>query len=224
MKNEILTYLENNRDEKLSSFSSNLIKDRLNIIGVRLPILLAFAKKHMQDVEEVIAIDDNNIFEIRMIKLFTISQVKDVELYKKYFEYSIPLITNWSLCDSYIMHSKVIKKDTVYFFNRAHKLIKDKEEFHKRLALIILLAYFINDDYIDKVFGEVKGFISNGYYSEMALAWLLSVLYIKYTNKTKKFLLENQLNSHIVKMSIRKIKDSYRVSNKDKEWLKKIEK
>lgn len=224
MKKEILNYLEYNKDDVLSSFSSKLIKDNLVILGVRLPILLAFAKKHTQDIQEILVIDDNNIFEIRMIKLFIISQINDVELYKKYFEDSINLITNWSLCDSYIMHSKVIKKDKRYFFNRACILINDNDEFHKRMGLIIMLTYFIDDEYVDKLFKVISGFSSNGYYSDMALAWLLSVLFVKYTDKTKDFLLNSKLNNRIVKMSIRKIKDSYRVSDVDKKWLRKIEK
>ena len=57
----------------------------------------------------------------------------------------------------------------------------------------------------------------------MALAWLISVLYIKYTQKAKEFLLNNKIDKSILKMSIRKIKDSYRVSNTDKKWIKKIE-
>lgn len=223
MKKEIISFLESNRDEKYSSFSSKLIKDNLYIVGVRLPVLLDFAKNHIKDIDKILRVEDDNIFEIRMIKLFVISLLKDIETYKKYFDISIEMITNWSLCDSFIMHSKVIKKDREYFFSKARELIESEKEFHKRIGFIILLGFFIDDDYVDKVFEIISSCKTNGYYSEMALAWLISVLYIKYTQKAKEFLLNNKIDKSILKMSIRKIKDSYRVSETDKKWIKKIE-
>ena len=223
MKEKILEFLELNKDDACASFSSRLIKDNLKLVGVKLPILFSFAKSNIDKIDQILEVDDADIFEIRMIKLFAISQIKEIEEYKKYFEVSISLITNWSLCDSYVMHSKVIKKDLPYFFDRACKLINNNEEFHQRIGLIIMLGYFVNDEYIDKIFDEIDKIKSNGYYSQMALAWLISVLYVKYTDKTKIYLLNNKVDKSIIKMSIRKINDSYRVSDKDKEWLKKIE-
>ena len=59
----------------------------------------------------------------------------------------------------------------------------------------------------------------------MALAWLIiSVMYIKFPLETKAFLLNSNLDRDVIKMSIRKIKDSYRVDEENKEWLKKLAK
>ncbi len=223
MKNEVINFLNTNRDEKNSSFSSKLIKDQSVILGVKLPILLKFAKAHVEDIEDILRIDDDNIFEIKMIKLFTISELKDVERYKAHFNYSVGLITNWSLCDSFIMHSKIIRKDKKYFFQKSKELINENDEFSKRIGFIILLGYYVSDDYVDEVFKIIKSSKTSGYYSEMALAWLVSVLYVKYPDKTKKYLSDSKIDKSILKMIIRKIKDSYRVSESDKDWLKKIE-
>lgn len=223
MKDEVINFLNNNKDEKYSSFSSNLIKDNLRIVGVKLPLLYSFAKSQNHNLDEILSIEDDCIFEIRMIKLYVISQIKDVNKYKEYFKIAIDLITNWSLCDSFIMHSKIIRQDKKYFLNEAKKLIKSNSEYYKRIGFIILLSYYIDDDYVDEVFTIIKDCKTCGYYSEMALSWLISELYVIYTNKAKEYLLTTRIDKIVIKYAIRKIKDSYRVSTEDKVWLKKIE-
>ena len=56
----------------------------------------------------------------------------------------------------------------------------------------------------------------------MANAWLISICYIKYPDKTNKYLRNNNLDDFTYNKAISKICDSYRVDKKDKEILKKL--
>lgn len=60
---------------------------------------------------------------------------------------------------------------------------------------------------------------SDKFYINMAEAWLVCELYIKYPNKVKKFIAKNNLNKFTQNKAISKIHDSYRVSKEDKEML-----
>ena len=58
----------------------------------------------------------------------------------------------------------------------------------------------------------------------MAIAWLISFSYIKQKEKTKKYLLKNNLDKFTHNKSIQKICESYRVLPEEKEELKRIKK
>lgn len=222
-KNEVLNYLYSVSDEKYKTFSKKITPGEFKMIGVRIPILKSLAKKiYKEDYLSFLKIDDENIFELVMLKGLVIANIKDIEEYKNYFNSFLPKINNWAICDIFLASSKVIKKDMTYFWNISLELINKKDEFMKRVGLVILLDYFVNDEYIDRIIETIKNFKCDAYYANMALAWLISVMYIKYPDKTKKLLLNNSFDTEVIKMSIRKIKDSYRVSLENKDWLKNI--
>ena len=60
------------------------------------------------------------------------------------------------------------------------------------------------------------------YYINMAIAWLVSVCFVKYRNKTFKYLKDNKLNKFTYNKSIQKIIESYRVSIEDKDVLRNM--
>ena len=60
------------------------------------------------------------------------------------------------------------------------------------------------------------------YYVNMACAWLLAECFIKFRNETLHFLEQNTLNDFIVNKGIQKCRDSFRVSDEDKDLLLKF--
>ena len=58
----------------------------------------------------------------------------------------------------------------------------------------------------------------------MANAWLLSICYIKFPEKTKKFLENTKIDNFTYNKTISKICDSYRVSKEDKIKLREMKK
>ena len=60
------------------------------------------------------------------------------------------------------------------------------------------------------------------YYVQMAAAWLLSVCYVKFPERTERFLEKNDLDDFTQNKAIQKIRESYRVSKEDKERLNRL--
>ena len=49
------------------------------------------------------------------------------------------------------------------------------------------LSYFLEDEYIDQVISHLEGLEGETYYSKMGLAWLISVIMVKYPEKGLEF-------------------------------------
>ena len=60
------------------------------------------------------------------------------------------------------------------------------------------------------------------YYEKMAIAWLISVMNVKYKDKTKEFLKNNNLDDFTYNKALQKIIESNRVSKEEKEQIKKL--
>lgn len=83
------------------------------------------------------------------------------------------------------------------------------------------MKYYINDNYIDNIINEI---ISNektdDYYLMMVIAWLMQLIYLKYPEKITWLLFHKLSNKFIIRKTISKIYDSYKVSRDEKTTLK----
>lgn len=108
-------------------------------------------------------------------------------------------------------------------WNFLQKYIYSKKEFEARFAIVIILDFFIEDEYIDKVLQILQKVKSNDYYAKMAVAWAYSICFIKFFGKTK-YIFENmkEKDKFIYNKSIQKSLESYRLTNDQKQVLRKI--
>jgi len=214
---KFIEYLESISEEKFRDFSKKITPGEFTMLGIRFPILRSIAKEISKyDYRSFLKVDDQNIFEIKILKGYIVGGIKDFEEYKDYFYKFLPSIDNWAICDTFIASSKIIKKHPSYFLDTVEKLLSTKDTYNNRVAFVILLDYFTTDEYIDKVFEIIDGYTSDEYYANMALAWLLAECYIKCPKQTKKYLKTHHFDREVMRYTIRKIKDSYRVSPEDK--------
>ena len=99
------------------------------------------------------------------------------------------------------------------------KYLNSDKEFEVRFGIVMLLDYYISEEYIEKIlkiFDETK---HEGYYVKMAVAWAISICYIKFPQETEEYLKNNNLDEFTYRKSIQKIKESYRVSKDQKQKL-----
>jgi 3-methyladenine DNA glycosylase AlkD len=90
-------------------------------------------------------------------------------------------------------------------------------------GLNILFKLIDNNEYIDKIFLIMNSLYNEEhYYVNMMNAWLFCECFIKRRDKTIEFLKTHKLNKFTINKGISKCRDSYRVSNEDKEMLLKF--
>jgi len=88
----------------------------------------------------------------------------------------------------------------------------------------MLLDHYICDGYIDYVLWVYEGIKSEYYYVKMAVAWGLSMCFVKYPEKTKKLIEKGSLDTFTHNKTIQKICESLRVEEDVKKSLKKLRK
>ena len=223
---EFIKYLKSLEDLKYKDFNKSIVlNSKYEMIGIRLPIMRDIAKKISKtNLEDFLKYSDNKYYEEVMIQGLVISNIKDEEVFYNYFKEYINKIDNWALCDSFCNSIKIVRKYEDKYFNEAINLSLKKEEFISRVGLIIILNHFINKDNLDMIFNILNKINSDKFYINMAEAWLVCELYIKYPNETLKYIKNNNLNKFTQNKAISKIHDSYRVSKDEKEYLNKFRK
>ena len=211
-------------EEDYQKFSSSLLPGAKNVLGVRLPKLREAAKKIAKgDWRTYLETCDNYYFEEIMLQGMVIGYAKsDIEEILKYAAAFIPSIDNWSLCDSFCSGLKITKnnKDRVWQFLQPY-LFSD-EEYHIRFGIVILLNYFIEIEYIERVLAALDKINHEGYYVKMAAAWAVSICYIKLPEKTLEFLQNNNLDDFTYNKALQKITESYRVDKEIKGIIKNM--
>ncbi len=209
-------------DEKYGKFSSGLLPDTENILGVRLPVLRKFAKEIVKNNGENEYLKESNLhyFEEIMLQGMVIGFLKeDYQSVKKRIKSFIPKIDNWSVCDSFCCGLKIVKGNEDDFLEFLMPYLYSKKEFEVRFGVVILLDYYINEKYIDTVLEILDAIQHDGYYAKMAVAWAVSMCYVKYPQKTFRFLKKTSLNSWTVNKSIQKITESLKVDSKSKQKI-----
>ncbi len=134
----------------------------------------------------------------------------------------IPKINNWAVCDTCCSNLKFTLKNKEPVFEFLKPYIKSKNEFDVRFAAVMLMDFYITDEYIDKVIKIYDGIKNEGYYAKMAVAWGLSVCFVKYSDITMKYLNNNNLNDWTYNKALQKITESFRVDDETKKVIRKM--
>lgn len=211
-------YLHDLSDTKYMQFSSKLIPNSTNLIGVRIPKLREIAKQIAKgNWREFVHGVSDKYFETTMMHGLVLGYAKagTCEILECLDNF-IPRINNWSICDSTCASLKFVKsnrEETLHFIN--HHLKSDKE-LELRFAVVLLMDNYITDEYIDMVLDVLAKVKHDGYYVKMAVAWAISVCFVKYKDKTFELLKSGKLDDDTYKKTFRKIVESNRVDKDTK--------
>ena len=217
-------YLYEAVDEKYREFHSSLCPNVNDILGVRIPKLREIAKTIAKDnpiefLEKYVC----EFYEEKMIYGLVIGYMKsDLETRIKYLNKFVPMIDNWAVCDCACSTYKFTQKNMEEMFEYIKKYVFSNKEFEVRFACIMLMDYFLIDEYIDEVFQIFNNIKLDKYYVEMAIAWAISEAFIKIDKKTREFLANNTLSVNTFNKALQKIIESNRVDDKTKDEMRKM--
>lgn len=216
--------LKANTDLKYREFHKSLVPGLENLLGVRVPKLRQIAKTVARENYDQFAAQANiEVYEELMIRGMMIGYGKmDDSQRKKELESFILLVNNWAICDCCCATCKFMTKDPEKWFEFLIPYVHSDKEYHIRFAVVCMLDFFITDDFIDRVLELLARIRHDGYYVKMAVAWAISIAYIKYPDKTQALFTQNRLDDFTHNKAIQKIRESYRVSKDVKEMLKQM--
>ncbi len=145
-------------------------------------------------------------------------------------EQFVPLIDNWGVCDVFCGGAKWVgepgkgpkarlrvPKERVwkwlqgYLSGDTERKLSGREEFEIRFAVVMMMSYFLTEDWLPRVF-EVLGKVHFGaYYVDMGVAWCLATARAKFDLQTQEFVAQAGLPAGVIKKYEQKVRDSLRI-------------
>ncbi len=219
---EFINVLKANQDLKYRDFHKKLTFTKYEIIGIRAPVLRSIAKEIVKDdYKSFLNSVKSTYYEEVFIEGLVIASLPEEKLFN-YLPKFISKIDNWAICDSFCSSLKIVKNDYPKYFSYFKSYINSGEEFKVRVALVVFLNFYIKEEYLKELFDLIDSITLDKYYVDMAIAWLLTEMFIKYPKETEIYLSITKINDFTFNKTISKICDSYRISREEKEKLKKL--
>lgn len=251
MRKEIRDRLNKMSDADYEKFSASLIpaSGRGTMLGVRLPALRDYAKELSKgDWRQELSYEEDLYFEETMLRGMILGYAcRDIEELFACLKDFIPRVQNWSVCDSVCSGLKLVEKYPEKTWDFLQPYLKSGEEFPCRVGLIMLLNHFVKlgedkkkisrkrsvtmadlqgqeetGDYLEPILQALDREFTEGYYAQMAAAWLLAELFVTYPVRTLRGLRELHLDAFTRKKAVQKIRES-RIPDKEvKAYLREM--
>mgnify|MGYP001524101761 FL=1 len=212
-------------DSKYQEFHSALVPGIGNILGVRIPQLRILAKEiaKRDNWRMFVEATDTKFYEETMLQGMVIGLAKmELDERMKHISMFVPRIDNWAVCDIFCGELKTaVKKgkETVWQFIQPY-LISSKE-FEIRFG-IVMLFHYVDEEHIDALLAYADTFSHDAYYARMAMAWMISICFIKFPEKTMEYLKQSKLDNWTYNKSLQKTIESLRVDKETKDILRGI--
>ena len=251
MRKEIRDRLNKMSDADYVKFSASLIpaSGRGTMLGVRLPALRDYAKELSKgDWRQELSYEEDLYFEETMLRRMILGYAcQDIEELFACLKDFIPRVQNWSVCDSVCSGLKLVEKYPEKTWDFLQPYLKSGEEFPCRVGLIMLLNHFVKlgedkkkisrkrsvtmadlqgqeetGGYLEPILQALDREFTEGYYAQMAAAWLLAELFVTYPVRTLRGLRELHLDAFTRKKAVQKIRES-RIPDKEvKAYLREM--
>lgn len=213
---EIIERLSSFAESDYKKFNAKIVNTALPVIGVRTPIMRKIADKiFLTDKYGYIDNCKFNYFEDVFIYGLVIAKFDYDELLK-YLPVYLDKVDSWAHIDSFVPSIKCVNKNKEKFFQLIKSEILTAKGFYLRFLIVLLMDFYLDEGRLDYVFSTCEKVDGRGYYSDMAIAWLISVAYVKFKDKTFDFIKNCNLTDFTLNKAISKIKDSFRVTRENK--------
>lgn len=173
------------QDTKYQKFHSALCPGIDNIIGIRIPVLRKLANEILRDgdyptylqkalYEPFVYSEEATLcgMILGLLKIDFTELLENLNIF-------VPRIDNWAVCDVTCGGLKVFKKNQAQGREFLQQYLASPREYELRFAVVMLMNYYNDDTYIDNTLKELNNVRHEGYYVKMAVAWALSLCFVK---------------------------------------------
>lgn len=222
IESEILTFLEENRDEDYKAFHSKLVPsiDSRSIIGVRTPALRSFAKKLAKhpEINEFLESLPHSTYEENQLHAFVLGSMKDYDEYIEMLDRFLPYIDNWATCDQ--LPVGTLAKQPERTVGSVRRWLADDRPYIVRFGIGVLLRLFLDEHFDPEQMRWVAAIDSDEYYINMMRAWYVAEAAAKQPECALALIEMQELDAWTHNKAIQKARESRRVPDDMKERLK----
>ncbi|MDR0596739.1 MAG: DNA alkylation repair protein [Clostridiales Family XIII bacterium] len=220
-----------------ASFNKKIVNTRKRLIGVRTPDMRRLAKSLAKgkfpmgsggglagpmDAEAVAgfmgAMDAESYEHVflagLLINYAKLTDGERIGLAREYLKHA----DSWALID--LFAEKMRSYDRSLWWQFAVECLASREEYTVRYGVVVLMANYLDDEYIDRVFAELRKVAHDGYYVRMGMAWLYADAAVLFYEKTLGELERESLSLWTRRKALTKMLESYRFTPEQKEELR----
>lgn len=192
------------------------------VIGIRTPVLRAFAKRFAKSNEATAFLRDlpHTYFEEKNLHAFLIEQMGDYAQTIAALDAFLPYVDNWATCDS--LSPKCFQKHRPELRKEIDRWLCSPHTYVVRFAIKTLMTEFLGDDFLPTDPERLAAYQTGEYYLQMMIAWYFATALAKRPDDIFPYFRTGVLNPAVRKMAVRKAKDSFRIPKEKKELFNHI--
>ena len=212
------------QDLKYRDFHAKLMPtvDKDSVIGVRVPMLRAYAKKFgkTEEAKQFLEILPHQYYEENNLHGLLIDQMKDYELCIEELIRFLPYINNWATCD--ILSVKAVKGHLDSYIKNIYQWLESDYTYTIRFGINMLMRYYLEEEFKIEYPEKVAAIRSEEYYVNMVRAWYFATALAKKDDQVLPFLEEQKMDVWTHNKTIQKAIESYRITLEQKEYLRTL--
>ena len=214
------------QDEKYADFSAKLVPtlSRDAFIGIRAPnyknIIREINCLPAEEKESFLKDLPHKYHEENCLQIALINKIKNYDECLAALENFLPYINSWAVSDG--LNPPVLKKNRMQLLPKLELWIKADEPYIKRVGMLLLMKYFLDDDYKADYLELPASIRSDEYYVNMMTAWLFAEALVKQWDTAITFIQNKKLDTWTHNKAIQKACESFRVSDERKDYLRTL--
>lgn len=196
--------------------------DKETVIGVRTPMLRAYAKKFGKTADAVTFLEvlPHKYYEENNLHGLLIEQIKDYPACIAAIERFLPYVDNWATCDMIAL--RTMKKHLDVFIQEVYRWMASDHPYIVRFGIGMLMRYYLNEQFKPEYPEKVAKIKSDEYYVNMMRAWYFATALAKQYDQILPYLEEKKLDTWTHNKTIQKAVESYRITPEQKRYLRTL--
>jgi len=214
------------QDKTYQTFQSKLMPTIApdKIIGIRTPVLRAFAKQiaGTPEAQQFLQHLPHVYYEENNLHAFLAEQIKDFDEAVATADSFLPYIDNWATCDSF--KPRAFKKNIPALYTKCKEWIDSEKTYTVRFGIEMIMNYFLDEHFTEGSMHLVSRVRSDEYYVNMMIAWYFATALAKQYESAVIYLEKNRLDLWTHNKTIQKAIESYRITDEHKNYLRSLKK
>ena len=190
------------------------------ILGLKMSEIKKMMKYYPDEQASFLQVPHTYFEENHLHALLIQYRLSDFDAAMKETLHFLPYIDNWAVCDSF--RPKALKSDPERLLLYIHDWLQSDHVYTIRLGLVLLLNWYLDENFKPVILDWVQAIDSKEYYVCMACSWFWSIALIKQYERVIPYFTSNRLPLWIHNKAIQKACESLQVSKEDKTYLKSL--
>ena len=212
------------QDKEYRDFQSKLVPgiDRETIIGIRIPAMRKLAKSYAKEQEsrEFLQCLPHTYYDENILHALLVSDINDYQECVEAVDRFLPFVDNWAVCD--IFSPKIFKANKEDLIERIRKWSASRDPYTCRFGMEMLMSFYLDEDFRSEYLEIPAQVQSEEYYVNMMIAWFFATALAKQWDAAFPYIQEDRLSVWVHNKTIQKARESYRITDEQKQILKEL--